>query len=302
MALVRSLYSQSPLFRTLVNPLRQMRRRLARMRQKSMLNRFEPFLDMLAEDPVLYVDEFGGNFVIGRKSSILHKMITHGSYELCLSRLLSRLVNPAQDAIDVGANLGFYSVLLANLIADRTVLAFEPVPEAIVRLRKNLVLNNASDKVAICPMIASNSSGRIDMKVVVGQEEYSTVGMMEHQNVVASVYEKRSVECTTLDLQVASRSLNPGFIKIDAEGSEHMVLEGSMETLRKHRPIILSELSAHMLSSNGSSAEGVLSLLDSVGYAVVDPIQPLSDFFARDYGDALFVPKERRLSVINAIK
>jgi FkbM family methyltransferase len=301
MAIVRSLYNRSPLFRTIANPLRQIRRRFSRARQKAMLRDYKHFLGLLAEDPVLYIHEFGGKFVVGRESSILHKMITHGSYELCLSRLLPKLVNPNQDAIDVGANLGFYSVLLANLVRDRNVLAFEPVEEALSRLQKNLLLNGVSHKVAICPMIASNSPGRVDMKIVVGQEEYSTVGMMEHQNVATSAYVSRSVECTTLDREVSSRNLHPGFIKIDAEGSEHLVLEGSIETLRKHRPVILSELSSHLLSTNGSSAESICKLLASVGYVAIDPIQPLSNFYARDYGDALFVPNERRESIIKAI-
>ena len=150
-------------------------------------------------------------------------------------------------------------------------------------------------------MIASNSPGWIDMKVVVGQEEYSTVGLMEHQNVVSVAYDSRSVECTTLDLQVAAEQIDPGFIKIDAEGSEHLVLEGGLETLRNYRPIILSEISDHLLQKNGSSAKSILRLLDSVSYSVLDPIHPKLNFFARDYGDALFIPNERRDSIIDTI-
>jgi len=256
---------------------------------------------MLAEDPVLEVNEFQGRFRIGRQSSILEKLFDDGNYELSLSTLLPHIVDPHRDAIDVGANLGFYSVLLAKLLPNRRVLAFEPIAEAIDRLEHNLKLNDVTDRVIVCPSIASGASGNLEMKVVIGQEEYSTVGQMHHPRVKETDFTLRNVACTTVDSQVQANNLDPAFIKIDAEGSEFEVLNGCLVTLEKFRPVIMSEFSRELLEANGASTNDVIELVTKLDYVAVDPSHPKELFYSKDYGDVFLVPNELHKKFVDSI-
>lgn len=298
---LRQIYNASPIARAILSPARKLNRKLGRKNRLSKMDDFRAFVAMLCDDPVLRIDEFQGKFVVGRDSSILEKLMVYGSYELPISTLIPKLVDSNRDTIDVGANIGFYSVLFASLTKNRRVLAFEPVSEAIERLRFNLGLNNATERVLVVPKIASNAIGMVEMKVVVGQEEYSTIGSMEHPNAISSEYVAREIQCVTIDIEVEASGIDPGFMKIDAEGSEHLVLEGALNTLKTRRPIILAEISDHLLKKNGSSAQAIIDLLKDVQYVALDPFHPTTNFFARDFGDALFVPEELRLEVTKQI-
>ena len=301
MNILRQHYNRHGWIRNLLSPVRDLRTQYLRTQRKTRAVAFQHFISMLAEDPVLVVNEFQGRFRIGRQSSILEKLFDDGNYELPLSTLVPRLVDPQRDAIDVGANLGFYSVLLAKLLPNRRVLAFEPIAEAIARLEYNLNLNDVRDQVIVCPNIASGAPGNLEMKVVVGQEEYSTVGQMHHPRVKETDFTVRNVACTTIDSQVQANNLDPAFIKIDAEGSEFEVLNGCLATLEKFRPVIMSEFSHELLEANGASTNDIIELVTKLDYVAVDPSHPKEMFFSKDYGDVFLIPKEQHKAFVESI-
>lgn len=75
-----------------------------------------------------------------------------------------------------------------------------------------------------------------------------------------------TVSGETIDNLVKLNSLSPGFIKIDTEGAELMVLKGALRTLETARPVIISELSDRLLAGFNSDTDEVLSLLEGKGY------------------------------------
>ena len=176
-----------------------------------------------------------------------------------------------RDAIDVGAKVGFYTVLMARALPGRRVLAVEPTPAALGRLRSNLERNEVSDRTVIFEGAAA--AGRLPISIVDGREEYASLGALVHDAVADAPGSVLDVAATTLDALVAEDGLAPGFVKIDVEGASE-TLRVASETLRVHRPVVLAEPTGPLLEAQGASAEAVLHLLRDAGYSLMDPVRP----------------------------
>jgi FkbM family methyltransferase len=246
--------------------------------------------NVLCEDPVIRVDEFQGVFAIGGKSDLFKRIVAENRYEPELSKVCLSYLNPDRDAMDIGANVGFYTVLLAKTLKDRKVLSVEPAPNAVARLKKNIELNGVQNKVIYFDGVVSDHLGEAEIKVVIGREEFSSMGEMIHPSVAESKYEKIKVSATTVDELVKENNLDPGFIKIDVEGMEHKVLNGMHEVLKNKRPVVMTELTDPLLKKNGSSSKEVIRFFESYGYEVTDPLSDELHPGEREFGDILCVP------------
>ena len=247
---------------------------------------------MLAEDPVLKVAEFEGVFAVSPKGHLFRRIVEEGSYEPILTRRCLELIDPRRDVIDVGANIGLHTVLLAKHLDRRRLLAIEPTGNALRRLRRNIALNGVDAKVTIFAGVASSAPGWLDIKTVDGLEEYSTLGVMDHPSIVGEPYVTERVEARTLDQLVVEHGLDCGFVKVDVEGAERDVFEGGRHLFTQHRPVVVSELSDTLLRRNGSSAREVVRFFEALDYVVTDPLKPLGKAGARAFGDIICVPKE----------
>ena len=100
-----------------------------------------------------------------------------------------------------------------------------------------------------------------------------------------------TVTASTVDQLVAEYALNPGFIKVDVEGLEHLVFSGASDVLARCRPVILAELTDPLLKSNGSSAKEVVDMIAAHNYQITDPLRPSVVPGTREFGDILCVPR-----------
>lgn len=167
-----------------------------------------------------------------------------GDAEPEVQEALAALIEPGQTVYDVGANIGFFTMLLSRLVGPQgRVYAFEPIPENLATLRHNVVLNGLSN-VTIVEQALSSSTGTAEMFVspwsafhslnVEGASKQSNHGPEAGQIVVQTV---------TLDEFVKGEGVRaPDLLKVDVEGAELIVLEGARETLRARRPLLLCEL------------------------------------------------------------
>ena len=133
------------------------------------------------------------------------------------------------------------------------------------------------------------------INTIAGKEEYSSVGPIEHPSVRGQLTSSYIVEASKLDTLVETFGLNPGFVKIDVEGAEHQVFAGATNTLLKHRPVILSELTDSLLRKNGSSSDRVIAFLATLGYDVVNPLGGAQGVAGTgDFETILCLPRSRR--------
>jgi FkbM family methyltransferase len=290
---IKEAARKSHLIRALLYPAIVSRRCIFDWRASIQDDILDNVCEILADDPVIHVSEFHGKFVMDSKSGLFRGIAKSKDYEPDLAKCCLRYLDRDRDAVDIGANIGFYTVLFAKELRDKRVLAVEPTPNALSRLYKNIVLNNVRDSVIVFEGVVSNHSGVAEIHTIPGKEEYSSLGVMEHPSIFKEAFETIRVESTTLDHLIDAQSLDPGFIKIDVEGMEHLVLDGMQRVLRDKRPVILLELIDPLLRKNGSSAEEVIKFIEEHGYDVIDPRFERVKPGQRKVGDILCLPTNK---------
>lgn len=292
---LKKLAKKHPIIKALLYPGIVARSSLKKIYQSHQQKAIDYLGSILIDDPVIRVDEFEGIFSIGPQSHLFSRIILNKYYEPDLVKTCLKYIDPDRDVIDVGANIGFFSVLFGQKIANKRVLAIEPTRNALQRLRRNIGLNGVANKVEVFEGVASNKRGVVQIKTINGKEEYSSLGEMCHPCIVNEKWISEEVVSVTLDELVEERSLDPGFLKVDAEGVEHLIFEGATKVLCHKRPIILSEISDVMLTSNGSSIQEVLAMLKGYEYDLFDPINPAIQPGTKKLLNIICFPKEMQI-------
>lgn len=192
---------------------------------------------------------------------------------------LSTVLRPGQTVIDVGANEGLYSLFAAACVGPAgRVIAVEPSSREVARLRANLKLNPRL-RVDVEQIGLSRAPGEALLNVASATHAgHNTLGTFAYEGIDAALPER--ITLTTLD-HLAGRLDHVDLIKIDVEGAELAVLEGAVQTLQRHRPVILFELLDTALKQQGASADGVLAFLTGLGY----------QFLVLDDATGRFVPQ-----------
>ena len=244
---LKNLLKSKKVVRILFMPVIWFRKLLTRNREKVCRNILSNLSEILINEPLVYLKEYDGLFCINPKSDIFFRLVTYKSYETDIARICLKYLDKEKDAIDIGANMGFYTVLFAkNLGMNRKVLSVEPSKNALKYLKTNIKENGVTGKVIIFEGAISDHPGRSEIKVIRNKEEYSTLGPMIHPSVKNGMYEKEIITTAILDDLVHNFKIEPGFIKIDVEGAECLVIKGSRTVLSEFRPIIVSELSDYL--------------------------------------------------------
>lgn len=140
------------------------------------------------------------------------------------SEAFRRVVKAGATVLDVGANLGAYTVLLAGWVgAGGRVHAFEPAPDARSGLIKHLALNGVSDRVTVHAEALSDGQR---------SARFRAIGMQgDNRLLPAGATEGIAIATTSIDEFCAAHALQPSFIKLDVEGAELDVLRGARATI-----------------------------------------------------------------------
>lgn len=182
-----------------------------------------------------------GLLLDGRALSLMHIQVyglVRGALEPGVQEALRRHVAPGSVVYDVGANIGFFSLVAARLAGPSgQVAAFEPVAATAAALRRNLVLNDAGT-VHVHEAAVGARSERSQL-LSVDEPSWSHLADRGCHTRTQDVVE---VDVVTLDELVAAGLASPDVVKIDVEGSEVDVLEGMAETVRLSSPVIICEL------------------------------------------------------------
>jgi FkbM family methyltransferase len=253
-----------------ISPLRWARRSAGSLRSQYRLWTIDTAGQRLGTTHIVRsLPEFAGEFELDLRSHITRSLLL-GCFERFLLPVVKASLQPNMDAIDVGANVGLYTVLISRLIGPSgRLLAAEPAPTVLPLLRSN-IQRNGLPNVLLFEGIVTSEQGQGTLNFVPGNEEYSSLAALSHPNAPRDSQHLVSVEQETLDALVARHNLRPAFVKIDVEGAEERVLRGADTLLRTHRPTLLSELDDRLLQPLGASARSVLELLAGVRYRAFD--------------------------------
>ncbi len=248
--------------------------------------------ELFFEAPLLSVPEFEGLFRVDVRSHLFSRLLFEGTYEPLLAELSRRLIDPIRDVVDVGANIGFFSVLAARHTCGR-VLAVEPADNALRLLKSNIGQNKLTERVSVFEGVITNVACDITLNFIRGKEEYSSIEAIRHPAVGTARKSTKSVPGKPLDKLIEESALDPGFVKIDVEGAEHKVYAGAKKVLLNYRPVLLSEFSPSLLKANGAEPDEIVRSLRNYGYRLIDPILPTGAVGRRGFGDLLGVPEEK---------
>lgn len=163
-----------------------------------------------------------------------------GNYEIETIRLIEKLELSDIVALDIGAHIGYFSMLLERKHKAK-VYAFEPMPYNVKKIKHYFELNKVKN-VKIFEMALSNQIGEL----VFSNLEYSDVGntYVNNSPIFESSRNNIKVKTNTLDNLLSENTIsNPNILKIDVEGAELDVLKGAYNLLKTCKPIIF--LSTH---------------------------------------------------------
>ena len=189
--------------------------------------------------------------------------VQSNNYEPDVTLVFQRLLRPGMGVLDVGANIGYFSMLSASLVGPSGfVLAVEPNPENARMLEASRRLNGY-EHVTIAQVAAGRSTGLLALHVA--QSNGTTSNPSSNLEALLAA---RTVPCIAIDhLIPAGQQIN--LIKVDVEGAEYNALLGCSDLIARDRPVIISEFSPDMMPGiSGVSGEEYLRWILARGYDI----------------------------------
>ena len=201
-------------------------------------------------------------------SPVTHGLVLDGIWEPLASRLVCDLLGPGSVVIDVGANVGYYSILAGKLVgADGRVLAFEPDPYSYALLVKNVHLNGLEQIVIPINKAVGDSNTRLKLFLSKNDSgDHRCFDPGDGRTTSIEVESIRLDDYVQANFPNLMRSGKIGFIKMDIQGYEVRAYVGARGLIAAHHPTLITEYEPCTLSSAGSSSEAYLGLLNDYGY------------------------------------
>jgi FkbM family methyltransferase len=138
--------------------------------------------------------------------------------------------------MDIGANLGVFSLLVARMGAEK-VIAFEPVNATYEILKRNIELNGLQGIIFPVNKALGDKAGRGQISYVVAGDDRATLDpTFESYSRVGSLTQE--CEITTADELLSEQQTGTSFVKIDSEGSEKKIIIGAREVIRTSKPLL----------------------------------------------------------------
>jgi FkbM family methyltransferase len=195
-------------------------------------------------------------------------IIKQNDYEPHVAAALRASLRPGMTFLDVGANIGYFTLLAARLVgAGGRVLAIEPFQQNVKLLVQSL-RSNRFDHVEIFPIAASDRAELLTFDNVGSNGQVFTLPTEARMLMATTVVYGMRLDDVLRDV------VHVDVVKIDIEGAEHRAVAGARRLLERWRPIILSEFSPP-------------------GLAAVSAID------ARSYLEALLIDDGYRLEILN---
>jgi len=192
-----------------------------------------------------------------------YSLLDFGQYEVEETRFLKSVLKDGEVFLDVGANLGWYSLVLGKQYPNARIVAFEPIPSTVAKLERNIAFNQLSN-IEVQAVGLFNSQDNLDFLFapdVSGATSLKVAGQPRGNTAI----ERVQCPTTTLDLFCASRELQPSLLKIDVEGAELMVVQGADQVLQGV-PVVLMELLRKWSKAFDYHPNDVFALMARYGY------------------------------------
>ena len=201
----------------------------------------------------------GTRFVCLPQNAIERSILNTGAWEQCETVLVRQLVKAGDVVFDIGANIGYFSFLMAQLVGPGgRVHAFEPTRYALDRFRRNLALNPSLPAASI----VLNEVGLL-------AEPAARFEAIESRfsATLPSYFEREAITFTSLDRYCEEHQLERlDFIKIDVDGYDYEAVKGGGKAIAKYHPLILAEFCQRVLQEKDCDVLRYAQLFLDLGY------------------------------------
>lgn len=192
----------------------------------------------------------------------------YGTWDAASTRIIRALLGHDADFIDVGANIGWFTLVAADAMRGRgRIHSFEPDPRHVAKLSAS-VRRNRYTNVTVNPWALSDYDG--DGRLYRNETNLGDHRLFEF----GPPRRSQKVAVKTLDQYPAIDPARPLVIKFDIQGSEAKALQGAHRTMARHTGeiVMLLELTPRLLTAAGSSMSEIVSYLRDMGFlpALVD--------------------------------
>jgi FkbM family methyltransferase len=177
--------------------------------------------------------------------------------------LIHKIIKNDWLIFDIGASVGYYSILFSKLANNGQIFSFEPARKNYDILRMNIKENNCQNilpqNLAIGDKVASANL------LIFEDYAYNSLINTNRQKLIG----QEKVNVTTIDEFVSVNKIKKlNFIKIDAEGYEYNILKGGLDSISFFKPLILCEICQSNLTSVGLKPDYVVEKFIKIGYEV----------------------------------
>ena len=214
------------------------------------------------DEEVLCRTRFGHRFFARPNDFVENRLCFFGIWEPAVTRVFERLLGPGDVVVDVGANVGYYSLLASHLVGGTGhVYAVEASPLIRERLNRNLLANGMRN-VSVLPYAAWDENGSARLHVAAENRGSSTLSRYGGTDAI------EAVSLVRLD-KILPEAIAPRIrlLKIDVEGAEAHAVRGLAGLLeRARRAVVICEITPSRLAELGSKASDVFEIFERLGY------------------------------------
>jgi FkbM family methyltransferase len=204
--------------------------------------------------------------------SISRPLLMKGSYEQSVSELFVKYLKPDSCVIDIGANIGYYSLLAASQCPRGQVFSFEPDNKNFQLLKTSIAYNGFEKIIQAYNFAVSDANKTIILSDLGNPGNSGARFTAEDEDLLKSLisapdayFEK--IEAIQLDTFLTE--IRVDIVKIDIEGHEPYAIQGMLNILKRDQPIIFAELApSNIKLLGGMEAADFLQLLLNIGYQI----------------------------------
>ncbi len=200
-------------------------------------------------------------YVDSQDISISSHLMIDGVWEIWVTEAMALLIKPGMKVVDIGANLGYYTLMMADLVGPKgKVFAFEPNPPIAGLLNRSVVVNGFADRVTVHAHALSDTAS----------PAYQLFVPANHPG-GAFVLPVDPADAPPADLIATYRLdsypdiLDADFIKIDAEAAEESIWRGMAGLIERGHPLTIF---LEFTSCRYSNPAGFLATMENAGFAL----------------------------------
>jgi len=198
--------------------------------------------------------------------AISHSII-NDNYELDETKYLKNTLKENQVALDLGGNIGYYSILMRHIVGEKgMIFAFEPIEKFANMIKMSANENGFKNIYVYTACVGSKDSPKNVIQVDFNLTPNRGGTHLVEKNASIPIYhERKEVEVITIDEMFQDKKID--FIKMDVEGAEPFVIDGAINLLKKHHPTILSEVHREQLQKvSKCTSKEFIKKLENIGY------------------------------------